>query len=136
MLYLVDDLWKNSTLMLSTCLEDPNNVVSLATEDDIFPTENGPSEVIRLAHFSVQEYLVSQGIKDSKASKFGIIGNLADPFIVESCLQYIFYYDESDLKTTSMKDLESFPLLGYACRYWYIHTKANLPGNQKLRDFF
>ena len=60
----------------------------LSIEEDIFPTENGLSKAIRLAHFSVQEYLVSKGIKDSKASKFGITENVADPFIAESCLEY------------------------------------------------
>ena len=33
-----------------------------------------------------------------------------------------------------MEDLEICPLLGYACRYWYIHTKAILPENEKPRD--
>ena len=73
--------------------------------------------MIRLAHFSVPEYLVSKGIKDSKALKFGILKNVADHFIVEGCLQYIFYYNEPDLKTTSMEDLKIFPLLRYAYSY-------------------
>lgn len=43
--------------------------------------------VIRPGHFSVREFLVSEGIKDSKVSKFSIIDILVDLFIAESCLQ-------------------------------------------------
>lgn len=90
--------------------------------------------IVRIAHFSVQEYLVSKGIKDSKASKFGFTKHFVNPFIAESCLKYIFYYDESDLKTSGKEDLEIFPLLNYVCQFWHIHTKAILPENQKARD--
>lgn len=63
--------------------------------------------VIRLGHFSVREYLVSEGIKDSKVSKFSIIDIVADLFIAKSWLQYILYYDGLDSKTSSLKDLKS-----------------------------
>lgn len=90
--------------------------------------------VIRLGHFSVREYLVSEGIKDSKVSKFSIIDIVADLFIAESCLQYILCYDGLDSKTFSQKDLEIFPLLEYLCQFWYIHFAKFLPENQKLID--
>ncbi|MCJ1345324.1 hypothetical protein MMC31_003531, partial [Peltigera leucophlebia] len=99
-------------------------------ESNTFATEDSSSKVIRLAHFSVREYLISKGIQDSKASKFGITENFADLFIAESCLQYIFYYHESGLKATPVEILEKFPLLKYACRF-YIHTKTSLPESQK-----
>lgn len=90
--------------------------------------------VIRLGHFSVREYLVSEGIKDSKVSKFSIIDIVADLFIAESCLQYILYYDGLDSKTFSQKDLEIFPLLEYLCQFWYIHFAKILPENLKFID--
>ena len=107
---------------------------SLSIEDNTFATENSSSKVIRLAHFSVQEYLVSKGIQDSKASKFGITEKIPDLFIAESCLRYIFYYDESDLKATPVEDLENFPLLKYACRFWYIHAKTSLRESEIVGD--
>lgn len=61
---------------------------SLSIEDDTISTENSSSKPITLAHFSVQEYLVSETIKDSRASKFGITKNFANSFIAESCPQY------------------------------------------------
>lgn len=90
--------------------------------------------MIALAHLSVQEYLVSIAIKSNEASKFGIIDIFPDYFIAESCLQYLLYYDESDLKTISTKDLETFPLLKYASKFWYIHTNAIQSEIQKPTD--
>lgn len=68
--------------------------------------------VIRLGHFSVREYLVSEGIKDSKVSKFSIIDIVADLFIAESCLQYILYYDGLDSKDFFSERFGNLPALG------------------------
>lgn len=101
-----------------------------------FPSRNDVyGEVIRLAHFSVQEYLVSEGIINSEASIFSIIDIVADRFIAECCLQYIFFYDESDAKALSKEDSQIFPLLGYAGQFWYIHFGQIGPENQKPTDF-
>ena len=115
-------------------LFDPNSILEILGSLVTRSSEDGASKVIRLAHFSVQEYLVSQEIKSSEASKFGIIDVIPDLLIAKSCLQYLFYYDESDLKTISEKDLETFPLLEYACQYWYIHTKEIPSEIQKPTD--
>lgn len=74
------------------------------TDDDL------PSKEIRLAHFSVKEYLLSDRIQNGSASKFGATSLEADHFISGSSLLYILHYGESDSKTTSLKDLECFPL--------------------------
>ena len=115
-------------------LFDPNSILEILGSLVTRSSKDGASNVIRLAHFSVQEYLVSQEIKSSKASKFGIIDVIPDLFIAKSCLQYLFYYDESGLKTISRKDLETFPLLEYACLYWYIHAKEIPSEIQKPTD--
>ena len=93
--------------------------------------DNLPSKELRLAHFSVREYLTSERIQCSKVSSFGAKDVGAHTFITESCLQYIFHYDESDSKTTSPKDLEDFPLLRYTCEFWYTHVKLIPLGSQK-----
>ena len=80
-----------------------------------------PGEVIRLAHFSVKEYLVSKRIRFGKASIFGIADVDVHCFIAEICLLYILHYDQSGSKTISPKDLGTFPILQYACKFWYIH---------------
>jgi hypothetical protein len=89
---------------------------------------------IRLAHFSVKEYLLSDRIGISSASGFRASSVEADQFISENCLLYILHYDKSDSKTTSPKDLEYFPLLQYACKFWYIHAKSIPVGSRKSID--
>jgi hypothetical protein len=92
------------------------------------PSNTLLSEEIRLAHFSVKEYLVSERIKDGEASKFGVTNIFANHFIAESCLLYIFHYDESESKTASLEDLERFPLLQYSCKWWYSHANSVAEG--------
>lgn len=115
-------------------LFDPNSILEILGSLVTRSLEDSSSKVIVLAHFSVQEYLISGEIKSNETSKFGIIDIVPDYFIAESCLQYLFYYDESDLKTISEKDLETFPLLKYACQFWYIHTNAIPSEIQKPTD--
>ncbi|KAH0533900.1 hypothetical protein FGG08_007482, partial [Glutinoglossum americanum] len=93
-----------------------------------------PCGEIRFAHFSVYEYLVSERIKDSKALEFGVTAMVANHFIAESCLLYILHYDGSESKTASLQDLECFPLLRYACQFWYTHAKSIPVGSQKSMD--
>lgn len=115
-------------------LFDPNSILEILGNLVTYSSKNGASKVIRFTHFSVQEYFVSQEIKSSKASKFGIINMIPDLFIAKSCLHYHCYYDKSGLKTISTKDLETFPLLRYACQYWYIHAEKIPSEIQKLTD--
>ena len=115
-------------------LFDPISILEILGSLVTCSSENSSSKVIKLAHFSVQEYLVSKAIKSSEASKFGIIDIIPNHFIAESCLQYLLYYDESDSKTISKKDLETFPLLKYACQFWYVHTNAIPSEIQKPTD--
>jgi ankyrin repeat domain-containing protein 50 len=93
-----------------------------------------PGEVIRLAHFSVKEYLVSKRIRLSKASIFGVEDVDVHRFIAEICLLYILHYDQSGSKTISPKDLEIFPILQYACEFWYIHRNLISVESQKAMD--
>lgn len=118
---------------------------SISSVNDIFSTEkillyqemssvsskNCSSKMIKLTYFLLQKHLVSKRINNSKNLKFGIIESVANSFIIESCLYYIFYYDELYLKTISIRDRNIFLLLDYACRLWYIHIKAILSDSKK-----
>jgi len=83
-----------------------------------------PQLVVRLAHFSVKEYLLSDRIPKGLVRKFSASSITANDFIARSCLLYILHYDESDSKAMSSDDLKRFPLLQYACQFWYIHAKS------------
>ena len=46
--------------------------------------------------------------------------------MAEACLDYILNYNGAYLRTNTSADLQNFPLLDYACRYWYIHSRAGI----------
>lgn len=81
-------------------------------------------EEIRLAHFSVKEYLMSNKVRIGPTADFGTSLTTANQFITESCLVYILQYDQAQERTNSAEDVQSFPLIEYACRYWYVHKRV------------
>ena len=109
-------------------LSDPNDVLQILAGLVTISPKSGPYDspqlVVRLAHFSVKEYLLSDRILNGLAWKFSASSITANDFIARSCLLYILHYDESDSKAMSSDDLKRFPLLQYACQFWYIHAKS------------
>ena len=99
---------KGATIGSDDDLDHNTHISDDDLDDD---SDSLPGEEIRLAHFSVKTYLVSERIQCSKASIFSATVITANTFVVKSCLLYILHYDESDFKTTSFDDLEYFPLL-------------------------
>lgn len=85
--------------------------------------ERDSNKVIRLAHYSVQEFLVSQRILQGPTSQFGTSEIAANTTITACCLQYILYY-KGQSSDPVINDLEEFPLLDYACRAWHVHLKT------------
>ena len=86
--------------------------------------EDSSLEEIRLAHFSVKEYLLSITSQQGLTSVFGTTAVAAHQFITESCLIYILQYDQALNRKNSIEDLSTFCLLEYACRYWYVHKRV------------
>ncbi|KAL9064639.1 MAG: hypothetical protein Q9157_007759 [Trypethelium eluteriae] len=84
---------------------------------------------IRLAHFSVKEFLVSEGITRGKAAAFSIQAGLANSFIVRSCIAYITYYAESPRRLSWDRDFSTFPLIKYACENWHDHYRRSADQN-------
>lgn len=74
-----------------------------------------------LSHFSVKEFLTFNGNRDNHP--YGFDTNEAHAFIAKNCIAYIFYYSASSEKTGTTRDLKLFPLLYYACRFWFEHAR-------------
>jgi ankyrin repeat domain-containing protein 50 len=108
---------------------DHNTYISDDDSDYFSDTE------IRLAHLSIKNFLVSERIQCGKTKIFSVTDIGANAFIAKSCLLYIFHYDKSDAKIIFSDDLECFPLLQYACQFWYIHAKSTLVESRKWIDF-
>jgi hypothetical protein len=81
---------------------------------------------IRLAHFSVKEYLESTRIKPQS---FRLDPAREHRWITQSCLIYLMHHSASEKKESSKHDLVAFPLLRYAAKMWYRHALLQQSGH-------
>ena len=73
---------------------------------------------IRLAHFSVKEYLISD--RCFLAKDFQI--SICQMAIAEDCLHYLLYLFKSLPLTKDL--IDQYPLSQYAAQYWWQHVQA------------
>lgn len=84
---------------------------------------------VRIAHFSIQEYLESERIRQQKAAKFSLASATAHAEIAQLCLIYLLEPDLSRSKL-DLSACKEFPLARFAAMYWYYHyemTAKNVP---------
>ncbi|KAF4412723.1 putative ankyrin repeat protein [Colletotrichum fructicola] len=74
---------------------------------------------VRLAHFTVKEYLMSERIEQSIAKEFYITKADADLHIAHCCLAYHLYQSAERTKHD-----ENLPLKRYAVRNWELHSES------------
>ncbi|KAK3670456.1 hypothetical protein LTR78_009697 [Recurvomyces mirabilis] len=82
---------------------------------------NWAASTVRLAHFSVKEYLSSTRISDGPAAGYAMQASRDQPNIANSCLAYLLHYSSSHEKQSALPDLETFPLLQYSASWWAAH---------------
>lgn len=100
---------------------------------------------VRLAHFSVQEYLTSKRILDGPAAAFALTQQQADSIIAEFSVSYLLsqnkHKDNEKRDTTpEAKDnaaaFDSLPqeasALKYAVQYWYQHASSLIDHSKEL----
>jgi Ankyrin repeats (3 copies) len=104
-------------LVTVVCSKDSDSSTSLNEENDSMKTGEERYS-IRLAHFSVKEYLVSDRMRASQYSIKEIPANIS---IAETCLAYLLQFDKPDSSTS--RTLEELPLVGYAAKYWTQHAR-------------
>ena len=85
---------------------------------------------VRIAHFSIQEYLESERIRQQKAAIFSLTSATAHAEIAQLCLVYLLEpgLSRSELDQSVCKE---YPLAHFAAMYWYYHyqkTAKNAPG--------
>ena len=76
---------------------------------------------IRLAHFSIQEYLESDRILQTAARGFHLSRTEGHSYLAQCCLVYVLHYCKSPDKLTVHNDREDLPLLEYAACSWIDH---------------
>lgn len=80
----------------------------------------GTSVTVKLAHYSVKEYLESERILKGPAKAFGIQAGEANACIAEICLAYLLQFDKPDSLTSLPPN--DFPFALYAAESWIHHV--------------
>ena len=80
-----------------------------------------------LVHLSVKEYLVLERIRSSPTLWCSFNKKLANIFIAQTCLAYLLQFVEHDF--TNSGTASTFPLSGYAAKYWMHHAWSDDDGS-------
>ena len=83
--------------------------------------EQQSKATIRLAHFSVKEYLVSDRIRHGPASKYSLEEADSNASIAEDCLSYLLHVIQPTIWTSA--SLGGYHLARYAAEYWFEHIR-------------
>lgn len=93
---------------------------TIAFNPDETEDNQGLDKTVRIAHLSVQEYLESSRIRDSKTAKFALSRPIAHAEIAQVCLTYLCEPDL--LRSMSSKTIiEDYPLARYSAQFWCDH---------------
>ncbi|KAL8765077.1 MAG: hypothetical protein Q9209_007738 [Squamulea sp. 1 TL-2023] len=108
---------------------DPEEILSvlssLVISEVIEIVKSGRStsvKIIRFAHFSVQEYLVSDRILQQTAKNYTIQEVSANSSLAATCLAYLLQFDRPISDKTGPRQ-EEFPLADYAAAHWFQHLR-------------
>ena len=100
---------------------DTKGLVLSACASLITITNQGGSQVVQFAHFSVKEYLTSERLAaaEERLSYYHILPEPAHIILAHSCLSVLLHLDyEIDRDT-----IAHFPLVPYAARHWVDHAQ-------------
>ena len=103
-------------------------------EEEKEETEENLTETVRIAHFSVQEYLESERIRHQKAAMFSLNGVRAHTEITQICLTYLCERGLSQLEL-NLSMIKDHPLAQYAAEHWYHHYKNTASLATTLNEF-
>jgi ankyrin repeat protein len=117
---LAVDIGENPRLDAEGRLEDTDDIVrmcpgliSISTvkaKAAFAPDSAVQSPVVRIAHFSVQEYLESDRIT---SRQFALFSRTANEDLAKICIVYMRYVE--------LKSLDDYPLALYAAKHWHEH---------------
>ncbi|EMD65035.1 hypothetical protein COCSADRAFT_317254 [Bipolaris sorokiniana ND90Pr] len=108
-------------------LEDPLEVLNICSslvtittkEQDGTERIESAQRIITLAHYSVQEYLVSERIKQGQSKQYSMQAAECHNSITEDCLKYLLQFQQP----ISTHTLEKFALARYAAEFWSSHFR-------------
>jgi ankyrin repeat protein len=111
-------------------LEDPREVLEVCSSlVTITMHEKGdrveneyvadPRQFVRLAHYSVKEYLVSTRIQEGQAARYSMQATACHINMAKACLGYLDQFQS--LEPLADNTLAEFKLAEYSARYWASH---------------
>lgn len=103
-------------------------------KDRASPDEVIEQDEIRLAHFSVKEYLRSNAIITMGLEFFKLQENLSNQYQARACLAYLAWVHSHGQELTE-ESVANYPLARYSAQYWPLHARASAPSedsNQML----
>jgi ankyrin repeat protein len=89
-------------------------------------------EEIRLAHFSVKEYLTCSRIQQGIMSSYSILSIPSHTTIASGCLAYLLYFNGANVLTKD--NVSTFPLAKYAAQYWTYHARIALDQDVESKE--
>ena len=110
-------------------LFDPCEILTVCSSLVVYSETTGE---MRLGHYSVKEYLVSERIKKGSAATFHLMEASAHISIAEICCTYLLSFNK--LESLISQPLSNFPLLDYAAKNWYNHARMVQTGSQNTAD--
>ena len=87
--------------------------------------------LVRLAHSSVRDYLISDRIGTSPAAYYALNKALSHSFITECCLTYLLQFKGP----VDVRSPRTFPLVQYAAQFWTHHfQKSGITAREELEN--
>ncbi|KAF7512590.1 hypothetical protein GJ744_000851 [Endocarpon pusillum] len=80
------------------------------------------TQIVRIAHFSVQEYLLSPWIKQGRAARFATSESTGHFQISKTCLIYLCNQDFID-QTLTQNLVEEYSFARFAAEFWHHHYR-------------
>ncbi|GIZ49344.1 hypothetical protein CKM354_001237600 [Cercospora kikuchii] len=108
--------------------DDVQSSTIYASDLSIHTDSTYKGDIVRLAHYSVLEFLESERLLAGDGRAFHLDTAGEHRIIAQSCIIYLMHYSESSAKTATSEDLVHFPLLEYSARYWSYHASRAQPG--------
>lgn len=85
--------------------------------------------VLRVAHFSGQEYLISDRILQLPVADFSLKAVQAHDLMAKTCLVYLLHFKSVDLTEDNLE----FPLAPYASMHWAAHAQLGEESEEMKR---
>ncbi|KAL6711261.1 hypothetical protein ACN47E_005792 [Coniothyrium glycines] len=85
--------------------------------------KSSAKQVLVLAHYSVQEYLLSDMIQQGKAGAYSMQHMACHDALARSCLHYILQSQEATLQLENL--FSRYPLAHYAAKHWTSHLQKS-----------